>query len=141
MLPTNLFQLIYSDTLTYIHLWLNCYCYPTLSKLSYLKTSLGSWVQVCFILKHLSQESVLNNVCEFLYLIKMGNWVFIGLSENRKVHVSLQLFGLLCSNYISFFLKLRKRKEQNSAAEKVLDIFVSFLVLDPLNTEVNHNVC
>lgn len=74
-LLTNLFWLIYSATLTYSQLWLNCSWCPTVSKVSHLKACLGSWVQVCFIQVYSIWQGkvfVLNNVCVFLYLIKMG---------------------------------------------------------------------
>lgn len=113
MLPTNLFQLIYSNTLTYTHLWLNCYYCPTLSRLSYVKTGLGSWVQVCFILKHLSQESVLNNVCEFLYLIKMGDWVLSGLSEQKKKESTcfIEVIWAFVFKLHQLFSKAKKKEE------------------------------
>lgn len=101
ILLTNLFWVIYSATLTYIHLLLNCFWCLTLSKLYHLKTCLGSWVQVCFILLYGIRHRnvfVSNNVFMFLYLIKMGNWVCSALSEQLKVHHTLKLFLLLCSN-------------------------------------------
>lgn len=113
ILLTNLFWVIYSATLTYIHLLFNCFWCLTPSRLYHLKTCLGSWVQVCFIMlygiRHRS-VFVLNNVFYVLISHKNGKlsmqcsfWATKGTS-----HIEV-IFAFVFKLDI-FFLKLRKRK-------------------------------
>lgn len=88
ILLSNSFHLIYSATLTYVQLWLHCFWCPTLSKLPHLKTFVGIWLQVSFILVYSIWHRklfVLNNVCVFFCLIKMGNSVCGALPEQQKI--------------------------------------------------------